>query len=69
MAKWSRQAESQCRLAGAVFETHDPFRSHDESAAPLHLETVAASAPGTEPYFGLAWMLKKNGLPGKDVKA
>jgi NitT/TauT family transport system substrate-binding protein len=30
--------------------------------------TVAADAPGTAPYFGLAWMLKKNGLSLKDVK-
>src|SRR5882724_8840173 len=25
-------------------------------------KTIAASAPGTSPYFALAWMLKKNGL-------
>lgn len=31
-------------------------------------KTVAASAPGTSPYFGLAWMLKKNGLSVKDIK-
>ena len=31
-------------------------------------KTVAASAPGTSPYFALAWMLKKNGLSPKDVK-
>ena len=31
-------------------------------------KTVAASAPGTSPYFGLAWILKKNGLSVKDVK-
>ena len=31
-------------------------------------KTVAASAPGTSPYFGLAWMLAKNGLSIKDVK-
>jgi len=31
-------------------------------------KTVAASAPGTSPYFALAWMLKKNGLSVKDVK-
>ena len=31
-------------------------------------KTVAASAPGTAPYFTLAWMLKKNGLTPKDVK-
>lgn len=31
-------------------------------------KTVAASAPGTAPYFTLVWMLKKNGLSVKDVK-
>ena len=31
-------------------------------------KTVAASPPGTSPYFALAWMLKKNGLSVKDVK-
>ena len=31
-------------------------------------KTVAADAPGTAPYFGLVWMLKKNGLSIKDVK-
>ena len=31
-------------------------------------KTVAASAPGTAPYFTLAWMLKKNGMSLKDVK-
>ncbi len=30
-------------------------------------KTVAASAPGTAPYFTLAWMLAKNGLTLKDV--
>jgi len=30
-------------------------------------KTIAASAPGTSPYFALAWMLKKNGLAVKDV--
>src|SRR3977135_3670887 len=30
-------------------------------------KSVAASAPGTAPYFALAWMLKKNGLTVKDV--
>lgn len=30
-------------------------------------KTVAASAPGTAPYFTLAWFLKKNGLSIKDV--
>jgi NitT/TauT family transport system substrate-binding protein len=36
--------------------------------ADLKGKTVAASAPGTAPYFTLAWMLKKNGLSIKDVK-
>ena len=31
-------------------------------------KTVAASAPGTAPYFTLAWMLRENGLSLKDVK-
>lgn len=30
-------------------------------------KTVAASAPGTSPYFLLSWFLKKNGLSPKDV--
>ena len=30
-------------------------------------KTVAASAPGTAPYFTLAWFLKENGLSVKDV--
>jgi NitT/TauT family transport system substrate-binding protein len=36
--------------------------------ADLKGKTVSASAPGTAPYFTLAWMLKKNGLGVKDVK-
>jgi len=36
--------------------------------AELKGKTVAASAPGTAPYFTLAWMLRKNGLSVKDVK-
>jgi NitT/TauT family transport system substrate-binding protein len=36
--------------------------------ADLKGKTVGASAPGTSPYFGLAWMLKKNGLSVRDVK-
>src|SRR5437773_8585488 len=35
--------------------------------ADLRGKTVAASAPGTAPYFTLAWFLKKNGLTVKDV--
>ena len=38
-----------------------------EKTADLKGKTVAASAPGTSPYFALAWMLKKNGLTVKDV--
>jgi NitT/TauT family transport system substrate-binding protein len=30
-------------------------------------KTVAAWAPGTAPYFMLAWILKKNGLTVKDI--
>jgi NitT/TauT family transport system substrate-binding protein len=30
-------------------------------------KTVAASAPGTAPYFTLAWMLRANGMSLKDV--
>ena len=36
--------------------------------ADLKGKTVAASAPGTAPYFTLAWFLRKNGLTVKDVK-
>lgn len=39
-----------------------------QKIADLKGKTVAASAPGTAPYFTLAWMLKKNGLSPKDVK-
>jgi NitT/TauT family transport system substrate-binding protein len=30
-------------------------------------KTIAASTPGTAPYFTLAWFLKKNGMSVKDV--
>ena len=36
--------------------------------ADLKGKTVAADAPGTAGYFGLAWILKKNGMSVKDVK-
>ena len=42
-------------------------RNDVASIKDLKGKTVAASAPGTAPYFGLAWMLKKNGLSVKDV--
>src|SRR5205085_11165264 len=38
-------------------------RNDIASIKDLKGKTVAASAPGTSPYFGLAWMLKKNGQP------
>ena len=37
------------------------------SIAEVKGKTVAASAPGTAPYFTLAWFLKENGLSVKDV--
>jgi NitT/TauT family transport system substrate-binding protein len=43
-------------------------RNHIGRIADLKGKTVAASAPGTAPYFTLAWFLKKNGLSVKDVK-
>lgn len=42
-------------------------RSSTGKIADLKGKTVAASAPGTAPYFTLAWFLKKNGLSVKDV--
>jgi NitT/TauT family transport system substrate-binding protein len=39
-----------------------------QKIADLKGKTVAADAPGTAGYFGLAWMLKKSGLSVKDVK-
>ena len=42
-------------------------RSGIQKIADLKGKTVAASAPGTAPYFTLAWFLKKNGLTVKDV--
>lgn len=42
-------------------------RANVASIKDLKGKTVAASAPGTAPYFTLAWFLKKNGLGIKDV--
>src|SRR5919112_448085 len=42
-------------------------RGNINSVKELKGKTVAASAPGTAPYFTLAWFLKKNGLSVKDV--
>ena len=39
-----------------------------EKVADLKGKTVAASAPGTSPYFLLAFILAKNGMTMKDVK-
>ncbi|KMO13607.1 ABC transporter substrate-binding protein [Methylobacterium indicum] len=43
-------------------------RNDVSSVKDLKGKTVAASVPGTAPYFGLAWILKANGLSLKDVK-
>jgi len=42
-------------------------RAGINSIKDLKGKTVAASAPGTAPYFTLAWMLSKNGMSLKDV--
>jgi NitT/TauT family transport system substrate-binding protein len=42
-------------------------RNSVNSIKELKGKTVAASAPGTAPYFTLAWFLKRNGLSVKDV--
>ena len=43
-------------------------RNEISSIADLKGKTVAASAPGTSPYFYLAWILKENGMTMDDVK-
>lgn len=42
-------------------------RNNIAKISDLKGKTVAASAPGTAPYFTLAWFLKKNGMSVKDV--
>lgn len=42
-------------------------RSDITSIKDLKGKTIAVDAPGTSPYFLLAWMLDKNGLTMKDV--
>ena len=42
-------------------------RGNIGSIKDLKGKTVAASAPGTSPYFALAWFLKENGMSVKDV--
>ena len=43
-------------------------RSDVNRFADLKGKTVAVDAPGTAPYFGLVWMLSKNGMSLRDVK-
>jgi NitT/TauT family transport system substrate-binding protein len=43
-------------------------RNDVKSFADLKGKAIGVSAPGTSPYFGLAWMLHKNGMSMKDVK-
>ena len=43
-------------------------RNDVKTFADLKGKTIGVSAPGTAPYFGLAWMLSKNGMSLKDVK-
>ncbi|WP_137896271.1 ABC transporter substrate-binding protein [Ramlibacter sp. 2FC] len=43
-------------------------RNEIKGFADLKGKTIGVDAPGTAPYFGLAWMLNKNGLSLKDVK-
>jgi NitT/TauT family transport system substrate-binding protein len=42
-------------------------RNSINSIKDLKGKTVAASAPGTAPYFTLAWFLRENGMSLKDV--
>ncbi len=42
-------------------------RNDIKSIADLKGKSVASSAPGTSPYFLLAWVLNKNGMSTKDV--
>lgn len=43
-------------------------RNDVKGFADLKGKSIGVSAPGTAPYFGLAWMLSKNGMSLKDVK-
>ncbi len=42
-------------------------RGNVAKVADLKGKTIGVDAPGTSPYFGLAWILKKNGMTMKDV--
>lgn len=43
-------------------------RGNVNGFADLKGKTIGVDAPGTAPYFGLAWMLRKNGMTLRDVK-
>jgi NitT/TauT family transport system substrate-binding protein len=43
-------------------------RAGIEKVTDLKGKTIAVSAPGTNPYFALSWILKKNGMSMRDVK-
>lgn len=43
-------------------------RNDVKGFADLKGKAVGVSAPGTSPFFGLAWMLHKNGMSMKDVR-
>ena len=43
-------------------------RNDVKTFADLKGKAIGVDAPGTAPYFGLAWMLNKNGMTLKDVK-
>ena len=43
-------------------------RNDVKGFADLKGKSIGVSAPGTASYFGLAWMLSKNGMSLKDVK-
>src|SRR6185436_2498036 len=65
----------QCVATKQIFQMDKSYgadgmvvRNSIAKIADLKGKTVAASAPGTAPYFTLAWFLKKNGLSVKDVK-
>src|SRR5204863_1549459 len=42
-------------------------RNNIAKIAELKGKTIGSQAPGTSPYFVMAWMLRKNGLTPKDV--
>ncbi len=42
-------------------------RSNIAKISDLKGKTIGVEQPGTSPYFGLAWILRKNGLSMKDV--